>query len=116
MKGETNPRNTRCKKPIMTGLSPNTALPTPVKMVRLCKIIFRINAPIDNNIIYRKGPLTNLDSLKTCNEDMINEAALAKTRMLPAAAMIRKVSLGACHRKDRNNDGKVDRQSNNANQ
>src|SRR5678809_808711 len=116
MKGETNPRNTRCKKPMMTGLSPNTALPTPAKIVRLCKTIFSTNAPMDNNIIYRKGPLTNLDSFKTGNEDMINQVTLAKTRMLPAAAMTRKVSLGACQRKDRNNDGKVDRQSDNANQ
>ena len=115
MKGETNPRNTRCKKPIIAGLSPNTALPIPVKIVRLCKTIFRTNAPVDNNIIDLKGPLINLDSLKTGNKDMINKVTLAKTRMLPAAAITRKVPLGACHRNDRNNDGKVDRQSNNAN-
>ena len=115
MKGETNPRNTRCKKPIIAGLSPNTAFPIPVKIVRLCKTIFRTNAPVDNNIIDLKGPLINLDSLKTGNEDMINKVTLAKTRMLPAAAITRKVPLGACHRNDRNNDGKVDKQSNNAN-
>ena len=75
-----------------------------------------MNAPDDNNIIDLKGPLTNLDALKTVNEDMINQVTLAKTRMLPADAIIQKVLLGACHRNDRNNDGKVDRQSSNANQ
>jgi hypothetical protein len=108
MNGETNPRNTRCKNPMINGLSPNTALPIKVKMVKLCKIIFKRNAVIDKKIIILTGNTTTLNSFMIGRDEIANKNAVAKTKTLPAIAMIRKTVLGSCHRKDRNSDGNIE--------
>jgi hypothetical protein len=97
----------------MTGRSPNATLPAPAKIVGFAKP-FQNKCP-DGQYHISEGPLTNLDSLKTGNEDMINRVTWQK-QDTSCGCDDPEVSLGACHKKDRNNDGKVDRQSNNANQ
>ena len=111
MKVDTNPRNTRCKKPIITGLSPNTASPMDLKIVRLCKNIFKMNAPADIKMVFLTTDPVNRESLKMENDEMMNQLTVKKTEILPIIAITRNKVLGSCQRNERNKDGIIDKQS-----
>ena len=95
----------------MTGLSPNTALPTEGKTVKLCKNIFKIKDPVDRKRIQRTAGTTILEYFKSGNAETINQVTFRKIKTLPVRAMMRNKVLGSCQRKERNSDGNMETQS-----
>jgi hypothetical protein len=111
----TKPKKTRCKKPMITGLSPKTALPTAGKSVKLCRNIFNINELIDSSSIFLTiGEKAAYNSLNE-NTSLIRSIKLNSNVILPQIAMIRYISLGSRHRYVRKREGTVEAQSITAN-
>ena len=100
----------------MTGLSPNTALPTVEKIVKLCKNIFKIKAAVERKRMKRTTGAAILEYFKTGNAETINQVTLTKIKILPVRAMMRNKLLGSCQRKERNNDGNIETQNKTENQ